>query len=357
MKLTESSHKSFLCVVSCVFAVSLLLFCATAPAPEPVAPPPDWAQSASAITRVYPDDTYIARRGRGQTREAAEAAAAAEIARYFTSQISANSGFRTATSQQNGILNESLETETSAFVTSEINLAGLRYAPDAFYNKAANQWESVAYLDRTEAWTIYEPQVRQRSNAFIKLFDTAEAEVEPFKKFLQYKKVQAYAEQEVDSYFRFSEILNPREARSFSNVSDLISTIPQRIGQSRASASIFVDCPVDYNGMTATALTQALSDEGLPISRSQSAASAVCTASVEEGLQTLSAGTFYTPAVRITITGKSGAPLASYTIRVAERSGAVNPDVAKKRAYTALAKAVQKTFSTEFSVNSEKQYI
>jgi hypothetical protein len=54
-----------LCITSCVFAFSLLLSCAAAPAPT--APIPDWAQS--------PAGTYIAQRGRGQTREAAETSA------------------------------------------------------------------------------------------------------------------------------------------------------------------------------------------------------------------------------------------------------------------------------------------
>jgi hypothetical protein len=69
------------------FFCLLILFtlsCATAPVP-------DWAASPSAIRAVFPDGDFIAQRGRGATRQAAELAAAAEIARFFTSQISANS--------------------------------------------------------------------------------------------------------------------------------------------------------------------------------------------------------------------------------------------------------------------------
>jgi hypothetical protein len=132
MKLTESSRKSFLCAISYAYSVTLLLSCATTP------PVPDWAQSPSAIAQVYPAAAYIAQRGRGQTRQAAETAAAAEIARYFTSQISANSSYRTSISEQNGVSNESAETETSAFVSSEINLFGIRYAQDAPFTTRRN---------------------------------------------------------------------------------------------------------------------------------------------------------------------------------------------------------------------------
>jgi hypothetical protein len=299
-----------------------------------------------------PTAKYIAQRGRGPDLASAQNDGVAQISRWIMSEIETSQSSRLSITERNGAIDESRQTDEATFVSSQTNLFAVRYAPDPWFNKAENQWETVAFIDRDEAWAIYEPQVRQRADAFTKLFNAAEAEAEPFRKFLQYQRAQAYAEQELDSYFRFAEILSPQKAQSFADVSDLISAIPQRITQSRANASIFVDCPVDYNGMTATALTQALSDEGFPVSRIQSAASAVCTASVEEGLQTLSAGTFYTPAVRISITGTSGSPLFSCTIRVPERSGAVNPDVAKNRGYTALAGVIRKSFHGELVANS-----
>jgi hypothetical protein len=133
--------------------VNLALFsfasCATAPVP-------DWAASPSAIRTVYPDSSFLAQRGRGATREAAELAAAAEIARFFNSQISAQSGVRMSINQQNGESTESLQTFDEAFVQSQIDLFGIRYAQDAFYNKG--EWQTVAYIDRNEAWAVYEPR-------------------------------------------------------------------------------------------------------------------------------------------------------------------------------------------------------
>jgi hypothetical protein len=330
-----------------IFPLILLVSCASVPPP-----PPPWAATLNGVATTYPNAQYIAQRGRGPDLISAQNDGVAQISRWITSQIETSQSSQLSIIERNNISDESRQTSEATFVNSQTNLFAVRYAPDPWYNAAEKQWETVAYIDRDETWTIYEPQVRQRADAFTKLYNAAEAEAEPFRKFFQYQRTQAYAEQELDSYFRFAEILNPRGARSFSDVNDLISAIPQAIDQSRASASIFVDCPVDYNGMTATALTQVLSDEGFPVARSQSVASAVCTASVDEGLQTLSAGTFYTPAVRISITGKSGSPLFSCTIRVQERVGAVTPDVAKNRGYTALAGEIRKSFHGELIANS-----
>jgi hypothetical protein len=55
----------------------LLASCATVPSS-----PAPWAASPTAIREVYPDGEYLAQRGRGKTRQAAETAATAEIARF-----------------------------------------------------------------------------------------------------------------------------------------------------------------------------------------------------------------------------------------------------------------------------------
>jgi hypothetical protein len=254
--------------------------------------------------------------------------------------------------ERNGESDQTRFTKEETFVSSQTSLFAVRYASDPWYNTGEGLWETVAYIDRDEAWTIYEPQVRQRADAFTKLYEAAETDEEPFRQFFQYPKAQAYAEQELDSYLNFAQILHPRNAQRYDEIRSFIASIPQRIERSRANAGIIVDCPVDLDGITAAALTAAISAEGFPVTREKDAARAVCTASVEEGMQTLPAGTFYTPAVSITISGKSGVPLFSCTIGAAERSGAVNPDVAKRRGYTALAAEIRKSFHGELIANS-----
>jgi hypothetical protein len=329
------------------FAV-FLFSCATTP-------PPDWAQSPAAIAQVYPADTYIAQRGRGQTREAAEAAAAAEIAQYFTSQISANSRYRTNISEQNGVINENRETEESAFVTSEINLFGLRYAQDAFYNKAEQQWETVAYLDRAEAWTLYEPRFKRQADSFRALYAVAETESDRFKKALRWHAAEQYARSaEFEAANTFGQILSPaRMNAAFAAVRDEIASIPKELDTARRNAAVYIDCPVDFESAIANAFSRALSAEGFPVAKTRDGAASVCTITVDEGMQKRELGIFYFPSLQAVFTGSSGT-LFTYNAS-AEQASAVREDVAKRRAYTALAEAVQKTFSAEFNANSVKQ--
>jgi hypothetical protein len=98
-----------------------LLSCATVPTT-----PAPWAATPAAIRTVFPDGEYIAQRGRGRTREAAEANAATEIARFFTSQISAAISYRETYSEANGNAVETSEAINETFVKAQIDLFGIR---------------------------------------------------------------------------------------------------------------------------------------------------------------------------------------------------------------------------------------
>ncbi|MDR3172267.1 MAG: hypothetical protein LBU17_11720, partial [Treponema sp.] len=172
-----------------IIAAASLALAACAPVPAPV---PDWAASPSAIRTVYPDSNFIAQRWGGATREAAELAAAAAIARFFTSEISTEIWDRVVINQQNGEATESSETTIEAFVQSQIDLFGIRYAQDAFYNKAEKLWQTVAYIDRNEAWTVYEPRFKRQADAFEVLYAAAENESGQFRKVLRFRVANAY---------------------------------------------------------------------------------------------------------------------------------------------------------------------
>jgi len=63
---------------------------------------------------------------------------------------------------------------------------------------------------------------------------------------------------------------------------------------------------------------------------------------VEENVQQLAAGSFYTPEIRISIgDGRRSVHTQSISVR---RVGARNPDVARQRAYKAMAEEVKKSF-------------
>ena len=331
--------RSFIGLVS-LFALS----CAGAPRPE-------WAASLQAIRFVYPDSRFIAQRGRGATREAAEVDAAAQIARFIESQIETRSGAGFSFTQQNGEEAVKSSTTEEAYVQSQIALFGIRYAQDAFYNKAEKKWETVAYIDRDEAWTVYEPRFRQQADAFHALYQAAEDESGWFRKVLRFGAAAVYARGgDFITAEAFVQILHPQKMNvSFGGIRAEIAAIPQKTDDAKRNAGVFIDCPGDFESLVTSAFSRALGAEGFPVARNRNGAEVVCAVTIDEGRQQRDVGIFYYPSLRAVFTdaGVSGAAAgALFTFNAAaSRASAVTPDVAKRRAYTALAEKVVETFS------------
>jgi hypothetical protein len=278
---------SVLLLLSAFFLLSCAATGATTTAAPAVPSVPTWAASPRSLDAVYPDSAYIAAIGRGQSREAAETAGAAEIARYFTSRISASVKIRETSVERDGVTSESLEFESAAFVTSEIELFGLRYAPDAFYNEAEKHWQTVAYIDRAEAWAVYEPRFRKQAAAFQALYEAAEAETDPFKKALRWAVAERYAgNAEFEAANTLGQMLHPaRMNAAFSAVRDEIAALPQKTDEARRDAAVYIDCPLDFESIIVGAFSRAISAEGFPVSRTRADAAAVCAVTVDEGKQ------------------------------------------------------------------------
>ena len=308
-------------------------------------PVPDWAASPSAIRSVYPDSGFIAQRGRGATREAAEIAAAAEIARFFNSEIETRRAAGISITQQNNEAAESAKTTSEAFVQSQIALFGIRYAQDAFYSKAGKEWQTVAYIDRDEAWAVYEPLFRRQADAFHELYQAAEDESGRFRKVLKFADAAAYARGgDFVEAEALGQILHPQRMNvSFGGIRAEIAAIPQKTADAKRNSGVFIDCPGDFESLVTSAFSRALGAEGFPAAKNRSGAEVVCTVSITEGRQQRELGIFYYPSLRAVFTDASGA-LFTFDA-AADRASAVTPDVAKRRAYTALAEKVVETFS------------
>jgi hypothetical protein len=92
-------------------------------------------------------------------------------------------------------------------------------------------------------------------------------------------------------------------------------------------------------------MVKVLGASGFGVARNRAAAAAFCAVLVEEGMQKQENGVLFYPALTASISGTAG-PLFSFKI-TGERQGALNPDLAKRRAYTALAAALEASFAGE----------
>ena len=320
------------------FFLLLLSSCATLPTD-----PAPWDATPASIRQVFPDNEYIAQRGRGKTRAAAEANAAAEISRFISSQISANRGYRITTDN----VAETIETNDEAFVKSQINLFGIRYADDAYYRKDLKEWRTVAWIERNEAWTVYAPRFKQQADSFASLFDAAENERDQFRRALRFFAADDYSKSgDFQNASLFGQILHPsRMNAEFENVRAKIASVPQRLESSKRNASIFIECPGDFESLVSNAFSSRFAALGFPVANNRSSSSAVCRITISEGRQQRDLGVFYHPSLQAVVSTQSGT-IFTYSAE-GERAQAVTPDVAKRRAYQSLADKVRESFSLD----------
>jgi hypothetical protein len=310
-----------------LLALIALISCASVPAPE-------WYRNTDA---VYPQDRFIAYQGRGRDRAGAENAALGAIAGYFESEVIDIT--RTAARWTNG-QEESL-TETSTIVASQVRLLAVRYTEDAWRDRATGEYVTVAYIDREEAWKAYSLHARNAANALLTFFQKAEEESDPFTRALRFSEADRYAAGTEFSAARgFAQTLYPaRAAALFGEADAARSALPERIATARRNASVYLDCPLDLDGLVRNAAAAAFEAAGFPVANERRGA-AVCVIRVNEGPMTRPAGTFYYPELSGAVRSRNGAAVFTFTAK-AESQAARDPALARRRAYTALAQAVR----------------
>jgi hypothetical protein len=310
--------------------------------------PPPWFtayHNDGSVEAVYPKAQYIAQIGTGESREAARVNASADISRYFSLQVEGSAAGGESFVETNGSVQAERRLDRKTVERFNTELHALRYS-EPWQNRKEKQWEIVAYIDRDEGWAVYQPNAKSQADALISLVTMAETEKEPFNAALRYGIAASYAESEEFNTVRdFSQALHPVKAEALFTEADAArGELVNKQFAAIEKSSIYVECPQDYNGMIYQAMVKALGASGFGVAQNRAAA-AFCVVLVEEGMQKQENGFLFYPALTATISGKAG-PLFSFKI-TGDRQGALNADLAKRRAYTALASALEASFPVE----------
>ena len=309
------------------------------------AAPPPWDASTNAMQQAFPDGEFIAQRGRGATRAVAEADATAAIARFLNSEVVSRIAVLEQGWEQNGEAGARTEIEAEIFVQAEMQLFGVRHVPDAWFDRTHREWNTVAYINRAEAWQIYGPRFRQQAQIFATIFEAAEAETDPFRRALRYTAAQGFTRsQDFQAAQSMGQLLHPTAMDAeFAEAREMLAVLPQRAANARMNAPVFIDIPQDFESLVQGAFSRRFAALGFLVTNDRNVAAALCHVTVEEGRQERQLGIFYFPQVRAVISSLAGT-LFTFSAEGGQQA-AVTPDVAKRRAYQALAYAVLNGFS------------
>jgi len=330
-----------------IFSTLLACFITTTCTSTPRQPPPAWLQNTY---NVYPESEYITGRGQGATRGEAETKARTAIAYFFDTQVKEELLTRwVSATGHDGITSEESQIIHNTVVRTQVQQRAVRFAEDPWRDPKTGVWDTVAYIRRDEGWAVYEPDFRRQSDALLTIIQSADTEQVPFNAFLRYGNAIAYANNpEYRAAQIFASILHPAKAKTMFAAADAAeAALPQKQLAARERSRMYVESPVDYNNMVYQAMVKALGNAGFSVERNRNNALTYCLVQVEEGEQIMSAGVFYNPVLTGIISGRNGS-LFSFKVEGA-RQGAINQDLAKRRAYTALSEALETAFTAELS--------
>jgi hypothetical protein len=299
---------------------------------------------------AYPQERFIAYQGRGNTIAEARQNALADLATYFGQEVQKEATAYLNMIERQGAGKTAVEKtrlmEETITVTVKRNLSTARYAEDAWRHPVTKEYVTVAYIDREEYWAnVYHPQAKNAADTFVQLAYGARSEAETFTRALRFGKAEAYSGGEFITTRSFAQALHPDKAKAvFDEADGVRPALPGEADVARRNASVYLDCPRDLDGLITNAATAAFSAAGFPIAASRRGAQAVCVIEVNEGLvpRPPGTGTYYRPELSGTVTNHAGAPVFSFNIQ-AEVQSAIDPALARSRAYAALAGSVRDT--------------
>jgi hypothetical protein len=307
----------------------------------PSSPPPVWVQDAE---EAYPSSRYITGRGYGADRKNAEVSALNALSSFFITEVQSRVKASRSYSERDGKVEMNQEFDESIFVKNQTQLFAVRYA-DAWRNPVTKEYEILGYINREEAWNIYEPRVRQKADTLRGVCKEAETNTEPLKKIILYSSAQVTGA-EILRLLEFARLLDWENARTFDDVQDIVAGLSAKTEALKSGIRVYINSPAGVDSLVSSAIAKAFSSHGFSVSRERETASHICDVTVEGNMQNLQAGTFYTPSVMVTVSNKGGV-VFTYTANLS-RVGAMNPDVAKRRASTAIAGEIEKSFFTGF---------
>lgn len=286
---------------------------------------------------------YIAYKGRGETVKEAENNALEQISKYFSMKIHTEGSEYTIVSGNN---KSQTELQNNIFVESQTELFAVHYT-EPVLNKKQKIYEVIAYINREEAWKIYEARIKTIIEKFDGAISTAKSENVDFKQILFYKKAQFLAKtNNLEKVIQFAYGLYSEKAQNYEYVLDEISIIPKEINSKSRNCNIYIE---DSNKQILDEIKNLLSELCIPITEIKENANIICTIDFKDNKQVLPAGTFYTPSISVSFT-KDNTTLFNYSKNL-KKVGAKNSNVAEQRLYTAVTTDLRQSLFADFFAN------
>lgn len=217
---------------------------------------PEWVTDKNA---VYPDVKYLSQVGIADKKDKAKTEAVAAISRYLKTTV--ESDLSTTFTAIDGKENVSVIDQTK--ISSEIELFGVQFT-EPYYIRKEKKWYCVAFIDRAQAWTQYQPIVEQEKIKFYSFFNKTQDNPNLLERIDNYKAAWN-AGRKLLEVLAFGRLLNPVAEEKYKADRENVATIPQQLSMVIQESTLYVEISEDYENMIKNAVYRQFSEYGFPI--------------------------------------------------------------------------------------------
>ncbi|MDE7290792.1 MAG: hypothetical protein K2N58_01975 [Treponemataceae bacterium] len=296
---------------------------------------PNWVLNHRA---AIPESEYIAQLGTGGSADAARADATEAVARYFQTSVSAS------LSADGAVAVDEVK------VSSEVSLFALEYT-EPYYYKKAKKWYCLAFIRRPDAWARYKPRIEFAKDVFLRLYECAEAETDPFMRLSRLKTAQGAVSDMLEK-LEYGRTISPQNEAAYLSVRDKAARIPVLFEAAKKECTVFVSAHGDYNRAMEQAVSTALVKNGFTVARNADGAKYTASVDVDDNASG-SDPVAIMPTVSLKIMGNGGNAVYSYEAAASEKTMAYTLENAKKRAYPKLAQEMESALQKDLGAISK----
>ena len=241
---------------------------AAACASSPKEDAPLWSDE-NTLEQAYPSSSYIARIGRASSAQAAESFADSELTRHFEHSVqSVTSASQVMVNNASGTSKEEKSLERKVFVDSSMKLFALHHT-QAWFEKKTKTYVVCSYLNREEAFSIYENQIKISRQNFEAFYNKAQDENNYLKKISALKDCIPAADSYL-SVLSFAHTLYPKSDANYEKDKETLTSIDSQIAQLKKSILFYMDIKGDSNNQIKDCLTNIFTKSGFTITETKS---------------------------------------------------------------------------------------
>lgn len=294
---------------------------------------------------VYPSNDYMYSVGNGTTEKRARDNAVSAISMNFktkvdsVNQVIKSIGEMSENDKTVYSKKQSINSDVKIYSSAELYCVNFS---ESYYNKKDKKNYIIAYINRKDASKFFNMKISENMNIIDGLLANAEKEKESLYIAFNYSKARLYGEI-AKGLIETAVVINPSEMDKYQSDLDKIKTIDKYFTSQKKRVSVSIRSKGKGANQLATAIAEALQNDGFIYSTSN--AKYIIDASVTYEERKLEAGCFVVPSLNIKIISSStGETVESYSKVLPRFGGYDNFAEAYQLAYIRIQQDIDENF-------------